>query len=465
MRRRQLTVVVRAAALAGLAAGTVTMCVTAGHPVAASSTSSPHAASVHALGQARHNDLPASPDLGAAASAGSVAEFAVTLTVDGDQRAIRTAAHTVAQLLGEQGVAVGEHDVVAPAAGSALSDGAAVVVRHAQPLRVSVDGTVTTIWTDQTTVGDALDALGLSSDKATSVVSRSRDIPAGGLSVEVSTEKSVTLVDDGQTTLLRTAQPTVGSALAEAAIFPGPHDVVLPSFQGLVTDGMTITVQRAVTVTITADGTSVKVPTTAATVGEVLAAAGVSVGDGDLLSVPADSAPTDGETVSVVRVTSKNVTVTTAIPHATTQVKDASLPAGQTTVRTAGKDGSSTTDYLVTYHDGKEVSRTKVKTTTVAPVDRVVVVGTKPQSRGPGTPADQLNWAAVAQCESGGDPTLIDGPFYGLYQFMLSTWQWMGGTGLPSNASPAQQKALAIKLYGIEGSKPWPVCGHHLYDN
>ena len=50
-----------------------------------------------------------------------------------------------------------------------------------------------------------------------------------------------------------------------------------------------------------------------------------------------------------------------------------------------------------------------------------------------------LNWAALARCESGGDPRLVDGPYYGLYQFTIGTWRSVGGRGLPSNASPAEQ--------------------------
>lgn len=67
---------------------------------------------------------------------------------------------------------------------------------------------------------------------------------------------------------------------------------------------------------------------------------------------------------------------------------------------------------------------------------------------------------AIAQCESGGDPTTNTGNgFYGKYQFTLSTWQSVGGTGLPSDAPEAVQDALAAKLLAQQGTSPWPVCG------
>jgi hypothetical protein len=67
---------------------------------------------------------------------------------------------------------------------------------------------------------------------------------------------------------------------------------------------------------------------------------------------------------------------------------------------------------------------------------------------------------AIAQCESGGDPTADTGNgFYGKYQFTLETWQSVGGTGNPAQASEAEQDQRAAALYAQAGASPWPVCG------
>ncbi|GGB12456.1 LysM peptidoglycan-binding domain-containing protein [Macrococcus hajekii] len=74
-----------------------------------------------------------------------------------------------------------------------------------------------------------------------------------------------------------------------------------------------------------------------------------------------------------------------------------------------------------------------------------------------------LNWAAVAACESGGNPSTNTGNgYYGLYQFSLPTWQSVGGTGLPSEASAAEQTKRAEILYNRAGAGQWPVCGANL---
>jgi hypothetical protein len=67
---------------------------------------------------------------------------------------------------------------------------------------------------------------------------------------------------------------------------------------------------------------------------------------------------------------------------------------------------------------------------------------------------------SIAACESGGDPTTNTGNgFYGKYQFTQSTWESVGGKGLPSSASESEQDARAQRLYAQQGSSPWPVCG------
>jgi hypothetical protein len=80
------------------------------------------------------------------------------------------------------------------------------------------------------------------------------------------------------------------------------------------------------------------------------------------------------------------------------------------------------------------------------------------------TSADGLNWAALARCESGGRANATNPPFYGLYQFRLGTWQAVGGTGLPSQASASEQTYRAQLLYKRSNWRAqWPVCGRYLF--
>jgi hypothetical protein len=77
--------------------------------------------------------------------------------------------------------------------------------------------------------------------------------------------------------------------------------------------------------------------------------------------------------------------------------------------------------------------------------------------------ASPSGWAALRNCESHGNyATNTGNGFYGAYQFDLQTWRSMGGSGLPSDASPAEQDARAKALFQTRGASPWPVCGRFL---
>jgi hypothetical protein len=68
--------------------------------------------------------------------------------------------------------------------------------------------------------------------------------------------------------------------------------------------------------------------------------------------------------------------------------------------------------------------------------------------------------AAIAACESGGDPTAIGGGglYRGKYQFTYETWASVGGSGDPAAAPEAEQDARAATLLARDGAGHWPVC-------
>ncbi len=67
----------------------------------------------------------------------------------------------------------------------------------------------------------------------------------------------------------------------------------------------------------------------------------------------------------------------------------------------------------------------------------------------------------IAECESGGNPRAVSagGQYRGKYQFSRATWRALGGRGDPADAPEWLQDRLALKLYRLRGSAPWPNCG------
>ncbi|HBV23639.1 MAG TPA: hypothetical protein DEB42_07640 [Jeotgalicoccus sp.] len=101
------------------------------------------------------------------------------------------------------------------------------------------------------------------------------------------------------------------------------------------------------------------------------------------------------------------------------------------------------------------------------PVQQQPVQQPAPQTQNVSTSSNSnsgLNWGALAACESGGNASVVssNGLYHGLYQFDAQTWQSVGGSGVASDASAAEQTQRAQKLYESRGSQPWPVCGARL---
>ena len=69
--------------------------------------------------------------------------------------------------------------------------------------------------------------------------------------------------------------------------------------------------------------------------------------------------------------------------------------------------------------------------------------------------------AAIAACESGGNPQAVGGggQYRGMFQMTYSSWAAAGGTGDPASATVAEQVKRAGILYARSGAGQWPVCG------
>jgi peptidoglycan hydrolase-like protein with peptidoglycan-binding domain len=66
------------------------------------------------------------------------------------------------------------------------------------------------------------------------------------------------------------------------------------------------------------------------------------------------------------------------------------------------------------------------------------------------------DWYRLRMCESSNNYAINTGnAHYGAYQFDLSTWRSVGGSGYPHQASPAEQDRRALLLYRMRGWQPW----------
>jgi len=348
----------------------------------------------------------------AVASAGTLgfAHFdkSVNLSVDGKTSAVHLfGSADVRDVLANQDITVGPHDVIAPDLSTPVNDGQKVVVRYGRLLTVTVDGQTRKYWTTSTSVAGALSELGIRADSAKLSVSRSQPLGRAGLVLSVTTPKDVTVAVDGRTISAKTTGATVAQLLAELKVTLGAKDRVTPA------------------------------PTTPVT--------------------------RSGLKVAVARVAQKSITATETVSYGTQSKSDATMYAGDTKTLKAGKLGAKVVTYLVTTVNGKIESRkaTSSRVTTL-PVSRIQAVGTKarPVTTAPaGSAANAAMWDRIAQCESGGNWSINTGNgYYGGLQFASGTWLANGGGKYAPRADLAtrlEQIAVANTVYAARGLQPW----------
>ncbi|MES5821948.1 ubiquitin-like domain-containing protein [Streptomyces sp. RG80] len=333
---------------------------------------------------------------------------AIELTVDGKPRTLHTFADDVTELLADEGVDVGAHDVVAPAPGTALSSGDEIAVHYGRPLRLTLDGQRHEVWTTARTVEGALKQLGVRAEGAYLSTARSLPIGREGLTLDVRTERAVTVMADGRSRVVRT---------------------------------------------------------NAATVREVVEEAGITLRGQDTTSVAPGSFPRDGQTVTVLRITGTKEVREEAIPFRVERTADPSLFKGTEVVEQAGRAGLRRVTYSLRTVNGVRQKPRRIRSEVVREArTQVVKVGTKAMPTSV-QGADGLDWQGLATCESGGRPNAVDpsGTYGGLYQFDTRTWQGLGGSGRPQDAPAAEQTFRAKKLYVQRGASPWPHCGRRLH--
>jgi len=355
--------------------------------------------------------------LAGAATAWVATTTTVSLTVDGAAQRVSLHGGTVADVLAAAGVRAGAHDLLAPAAGHHVSDGDRVALRRGRELSLVVDGVARSIWVTSDSVDSALQEIGLRADGAMLSASRSRRIGLDGLALEVRLPKTAAIAVDGATTS-RT--------------------------------------------------------TTAATVADLLVEAGVTVRPSDTSDVDLAAPVTEGLLVHITRRDTREDVQDVAVGFATVRTPDPAAYVGAERVTTPGRAGTERRTFTVTLVDGVETGRSLVSAVwLVEPVAQQVAAGAMPKPAPAPAPAPAavpagsgsgLNWAALARCESGGNPRAVGGGglYFGLYQFSPSTWRGVGGSGSPADASPGEQTARAQALYARTGRSSWPVCGRYL---
>jgi uncharacterized protein YabE (DUF348 family) len=314
------------------------------------------------------------------------APAAVTLIVGGEATLVKTSAAAVADVLAELGVSLNEGDALSPPAETPITDNLVIRVERARAVSVLIDGVEQTTQTLFTNPRDILESLNVTLSAADIVVvdgvqTRAADLliwPVPATTISIRRARAVTIDDAGQQTHIETAAATVGDALFEAGITLYLADTVTPELSSPITDALTISIARSQPLSIIADGVTLETRTQGATVGDALVDAGVALLGLDYAIPDENSALVAGMTIRIIRVTERVEIEQAVIPFETVLQADGELELDQQVVQQEGQNGIQQTNIRIRYENGVEISRApEGSSVALAPINRVVAYGTR----------------------------------------------------------------------------------------
>ena len=333
-----------------------------------------------------------------------------------------------------------------------------VMADSSRIISIYADGEKKVITSTAPTVAEALKESGVQLGSGDSVEpSPDTAVPVGFFNINVYRSRPVVVVDGAVRKTVQTSSQSPALIAKTAGFTVYPEDTYAVSTINEVTSagvvGQQVVIDRAVPVTLLADGQKVTARTHQKTVGGLLNERDVAFGPEDTVTPGRDTKISPNISIQINRVKVAVVKQTEAIAHETKTVNDPNLEIGTTRVETAGSDGQKDSTYRVQYQNGVEKSRQLISQTVVKqPVTEVKIVGTKPKKNT--LSADQ--WYRLRLCESGNNYGNKRNPNYrGAYQFDYGTWASVGGSGDPANASPAEQDMRAQILFERRGLSPW----------
>jgi uncharacterized protein YabE (DUF348 family) len=190
--------------------------------------------------------------------------------------------------------------------------------------------------------------------------------------------KKVSVVVNGQESIVYTKQWILQRLLDEQGILVGEHDRLSTSLDTRVKTGDRIAIDHAKPVQLTADGETKTFYTLSKTVGSVLQEFQIPVGDLDKISPAIESELPDNGTVQIVRVKKETEQFTEAVAFDVEKKNDPQLLKGKEQVVQEGQEGVLLKTKEKLFEDGKLVSEAVIDQTVQSQsVNKVVAIGTK----------------------------------------------------------------------------------------
>lgn len=291
------------------------------------------------------------------------------------------------------------------------------------------------------------------------VVTPSIDTPVeNGLSISWEQAKEVAIKIDEKDISVWTTKRTVGEVLDEAGIELTEYDKTSPDRQARLKDDSNITVEKAYEFTFIDGVEEKKYWSTKTTVDEFLAREDIQMNEFDRIEGLKEEVIKPNSVVQIVRVEKVSDIVEEAADFTVETRNDDSLLKGREKIVQQGENGKITKTYEVVKENGKEVSRTVIEEKVVKkPTNKIVSVGTKVMVASATTSTGNSNSGSVGvsrndSASTGGKEFYVTATAYTAY---CNGCSGITATGIDLRSNP-NLKVIAVDPSVIPlGTKVW----------
>ena len=288
----------------------------------------------------------------------------LTVIVNGEAETVHSPAISVSGVLRDAGIVPDDADRVIPSRDRLFWDRAAVNVQTARQIIIKTPQEEIVLETAERIPANLLEEAGITLFPKDQVLVNGTAVdPNDALRgedpvlLQYKPAKTITLEIDGSQTTFYTDQPTLGAALEDEKIFLAPQDWISDPLASAVTGSMRVTIRRARPITVSMGETALTGWSSAVTVGDALQDLGVPLQNLDY-SKPADEKPLpeNGE-IKIVRVSEDVLIMTDEVAYQNEYVEDPDTLLDTTSVIEPGQVGIFATRERIRYENGQETWR------------------------------------------------------------------------------------------------------------
>jgi uncharacterized protein YabE (DUF348 family) len=341
----------------------------------------------------------------------------ITLVIDGQAYPLRTHRLTVEAVLLQTGLQLRPEDTLWPPLESGLVPGQSIEITLARPMIVDLStalkaglngaGDRSTVFTHRRTPAEIYQELQIDLSAADDIyvdgqlwghntplpvplTPLSKNRPGFGFtpqleslrpqSLRIALHKAIPvhIIDDGQETSILTTRQSVGDVLLAQDIPLYLGDLITPDLSTPLAAGATITIERAIPLSIQVDGRTLKTRTRSATVAEALAQEKVALVGQDYTLPAENAAITPNVKIKVVRVAEALEIDKETTDFETLWISRDDLELDTQQIEQQGQEGVTKTRTRVVYENGEEISRVEEETwLEQEPADKIIAYGTK----------------------------------------------------------------------------------------